>query len=146
MSLQLISTFNRCIKFQCTGHGTQILWWSQSSDKPHVHLAPVVRPEDNCGPTAAVLWPYGAGGTQQNHSAMQYMYQHNRSLFEYPVQLHVLYIFTHHNNDIIQLNHKDHTELPQYQQYKINTLWKNLRLLSLTHNHSYQTAVELWPI
>jgi len=32
--------------------------------KPHVYVAAVVRPEDNNGPTAAVLWPYGAGGTQ----------------------------------------------------------------------------------
>jgi hypothetical protein len=31
---------------------------------------------------------------------MQYMYHHNKSQFEYPLQLHVLYIFTHHNNDI----------------------------------------------
>jgi len=32
--------------------------------KPYVYVAPVVRPEDNSGPpTAAVLWPYGAGGT-----------------------------------------------------------------------------------
>jgi len=50
--------------------------------KPHVYVTPVVRPEDNSGPTAAVLWQYGAGGTQQNGSAGQYMHQHNRGLFE----------------------------------------------------------------
>ena len=50
--------------------------------KPHVYVAALVRTEDNSGPTAAVLWPYGAGGTQQNRSAKQYMYQHNRGLFE----------------------------------------------------------------
>ena len=55
------------------------------SHKPHVYVATVVRPEDISGPTAAVLLPHGAGGTQQNRSARQYMYQHNRSLFEYPV-------------------------------------------------------------
>ena len=36
------------------------------SHKPHVYVAPVVRPEDNIGPTAAVLLPHGAGGTEQN--------------------------------------------------------------------------------
>jgi len=41
--------------------------------KPHVYVAPVVRPENNSGLTAAVLWQYGAGGTQQNGSARQYM-------------------------------------------------------------------------
>ena len=51
--------------------------------KPHVYVTPVVRPEDNSEPTAAVLWPHGAGGTQHNGSARQYMHQHNRSLFEY---------------------------------------------------------------
>jgi len=49
--------------------------------KPPVYVANVLRPEDNSGQTAAVLWPYGAGGTQQNHSATQYMHQHNTSLF-----------------------------------------------------------------
>jgi len=29
----------------------------------HVYVASAVTPEDNSGPTAAVLWPYGAGGT-----------------------------------------------------------------------------------
>ena len=83
MSLQLISTFNWCIKFHCTGHRTHILWRSQSSGiKPHVYVAAVVRPEDTSGTNDAVLLPYGAGGTQQNHSATQYMHQHNRSLFE----------------------------------------------------------------
>ena len=31
MSLQLISTVNGHIKFHFTGHGTWVLWWSQSS-------------------------------------------------------------------------------------------------------------------
>jgi len=39
-----------------------------------------------------------------------------------------------------------HTKQPQYQQYTINKFWKNLRLLSLTHNHSHETAAELCPI
>jgi len=43
-------------------------------------VAPVVRNGDNSGPTAAVLWQYGAGGTQQTGSARQYMHQHNRGL------------------------------------------------------------------
>ena len=68
------------------------MYWAQNTDivvkpvlrhKPHVYTANVVRPEDNSGPTAATLWPHGAGGTQQNSSARQYMYQHNRNLFEY---------------------------------------------------------------
>ena len=29
--IKLISTFNGHIKLHCTGHGTQILWWSQTS-------------------------------------------------------------------------------------------------------------------
>ena len=36
-------------------------------------MAAVVRPEGNSGPTAAVLWSPGAGGTQQNGSARQYI-------------------------------------------------------------------------
>jgi len=48
-------------------------------------VAPVVKPEDNSSPTGAELWPYGAGETQENHSAGQYMHQYNRSLFEYLV-------------------------------------------------------------
>jgi hypothetical protein len=75
MSLQLISTFNGCIKLHCTGHGTDIVVKPVIRHKPHVYVAPVVRPEDNSGPTAAVLSPYGAGGTQQNHSAMQHTHQ-----------------------------------------------------------------------
>ena len=67
MSLQLISTFNGHIKFHCTGHGTDIVVKPVLRHKPNVYVAAVVRPEDNSGPTAAVLWPYGAGGTQQNH-------------------------------------------------------------------------------
>jgi hypothetical protein len=59
------------------------VYWARNTDivvkpvpthKPHVYVAPVVRPEDNSGPNAAVLWPYGAGGTQQNRSARQYMW------------------------------------------------------------------------
>ena len=51
------------------------MYWAQNTDivvkpvlrhKPHVYAANVVRPEDNSGPTAAILWPHGAGGTQQN--------------------------------------------------------------------------------
>jgi hypothetical protein len=39
-----------------------------------IYVAAVVRQEDNGGPNAAVLWPYGAGGTQQNRSARKYMW------------------------------------------------------------------------
>src|SRR5215471_19897925 len=42
-----------------------------------------------------------------------------------------------------QLTHNSHTKLPQYQQHKINIFCNNLTLLSLTHNHSYQTVVQL---
>ena len=42
-------------------------------------MAPVVGPDDNSGPTAAVLRPYGAGGTEQNGSARQHMHQQNGS-------------------------------------------------------------------
>jgi len=51
----------------------------------------------------------------------------------------------HHNKDIMQENNNSHTKLPQYQQYKINIFWKNLRL-SLTYNHSHKTAAELCSI
>jgi len=55
MSLQLISTFNGHIKFHCTGHGTDIVVKPVLRHKPNVYVAAVVRPEDNSGPTAAVL-------------------------------------------------------------------------------------------
>jgi len=61
---------------------TDIVVKPVSTHKLHVYVAPVVRPEDNSGPTAAVLWPYGACGTQQNGSARQHVHQHNRGLFE----------------------------------------------------------------
>ena len=45
-----------------------------------------------------------------------------------------------------KLTDNSYTKLPQYQQYTVNKFWKNLRLLSLTHNHSHETAGELWSI
>jgi hypothetical protein len=39
MSLQLISTFNGHTNFHFTGHGTQILWWSQSSHTNPLHMS-----------------------------------------------------------------------------------------------------------
>jgi len=45
-----------------------------------------------------------------------------------------------------KLTHNSHTSLPQYQQNKINIFWKNLRLLSLAHDHSHETAAELCSI
>ena len=47
-------------------------------------MATVVKSEDNIGTNGAVVWSYGADGTQEKLSARQYMHQHNRSLFEYP--------------------------------------------------------------
>jgi hypothetical protein len=54
-SLKLISTFNGHIQLHFTGHGTDIVVKTVLRHKPHVYVAPVVRPEDNSGPTAAVL-------------------------------------------------------------------------------------------
>ena len=45
-----------------------------------------------------------------------------------------------------KLTHISHTNLPQYQQYKINIFWKTIRLQSLTHDHSYETVGELCSI
>ena len=45
-----------------------------------------------------------------------------------------------------KVTYNNHTKLSQYQQYKINIFWKNLRLLSLNHNHSYETVGELCSI
>jgi len=68
--------------------------WTQNTDilvkpvlrhKRHVYVAPAVKPEETSGPTAALLLPYREGGTQQKLSARQYIHQHGRSLFLYPV-------------------------------------------------------------
>ena len=55
MSLQLISTFNGHIKFHFTGHGTDIAVKPVLGHKPHVYVAPVMRPKENSRPSAAVL-------------------------------------------------------------------------------------------
>jgi len=55
MSLQLISTFNGHIKFNSTGHGTDIVVKPVLRHNPNVYVAAVVRPEENSGSTAAVL-------------------------------------------------------------------------------------------
>ena len=43
-----------------------------------------------------------------------------------------------------KLTHNCHTNLPHYQQYKISIFWKNIRLLSLTHNFLHETLGELY--
>ena len=147
MSLQPISTFNRHIKFHFTGHGTQILWWSQSS-----HINPLymwLLYSDHRITVAQLLLYY-------DHMVQV---EHNRTIQQYNICINITQAsFNTHCNYMYctfplttittshQLTHNSHTKLPQYQQHKINIFCNNLSLLSLTHNHSYQTAAQLCSI